>query len=173
MRTFPKLLAAVLTCALALTLLTACQGANGTVTVPTVPGAPSGTPAEVPLGAEDQILLQINQLRTAAGTGEVRRNEELDALAESLMDAGVTVCDTGDLAGWEQAVSDQLSTRTVVVNGKLMSRSTMTFYPGFSGDSDYGFTTEYKIAADATTDVGVAVRNLGGRTYFVVTAARG
>lgn len=172
MKAFPKLLAAVLTCALALTLLTACQDANGNVTVPTVPGAPSGTPAEAPLKADEQILLQINQLRAASGTGEVRRNEDLDALAESLMDAVVTVCDTGDLAGWEQTVGDQLNTRAVVVNGKLMSRSTMTFYPGYSADGDYGFTADYKIAADTTTDVGIAVRNLGSRVYFVVAAAR-
>lgn len=65
-----------------------------------------------------------------------------------------------------------LTAQTVVVNGKVMSRSTMTFYPGYSGNGDYGFNAEYKIAADATTDIGIAVRSIGNSVYFIVAAAR-
>ena len=169
MKKFPKLFAALLACAMALTLLTACQDANGNVVVP---GTPSSTPAEAPMSAEDQILTQINQLRAANGKTDVQRNADLDALAESLMDAAVAVSDTSDMDGWNQAITDRLNTQTVVVNGKVMSRSTMTFYPGYSSNSDYGFNAEYKIAADATTDVGIAVRSINSRVYFIVVAAR-
>lgn len=169
MKTIPKLFAALLACAMALTLLTACQDANGNVAVP---GTPSSTPTEAPLSAEDQILTQINQLRAAGGKRDVQRNADLDALAENLMDAAVTVSDTSDLDGWNQAITDRLNTQTVVVNGKVMTRSTMTFYPGYSGDGNYGFNAEYKIATDATTDIGIAVRSIGNRVYFIVVAAR-
>ena len=169
MKTFPKLFAALLACAMALTLMTACQNANGNVVVP---GTPSSTPTEAPLSAEEQILTQINQLRTAGGKPDVQRNADLDTLADSLMDAAVTVSDTSDMDGWNQAITDRLNTQTVVVNGKVMTRSTMTFYPGYSGDSNYGFNAEYKIATDATTDIGIAVRSIGNRVYFIVVAAR-
>lgn len=169
MKTFPKLFAALLACAMALTLLTACQDANGNVVVP---GTPSSTPTEAPLSAEEQILTQINQLRAAGGKPDVQRNADLDALAENLMDAAVTVSDTSDMDGWNQAITDRLNTQTVVVNGKVMTRSTMTFYPGYSGDGNYGFNAEYKIATDATTDIGIAVRSIGNRVYFIVVAAR-
>lgn len=169
MKTFPKLFAALLACAMALTLLTACQDANGNVVVP---GAPSSTPTEAPLSAEEQILTQINQLRAAGGKPDVQRNADLDTLADSLMDAAVTVSDTSDMDGWNQAITDRLNTQTVVVNGKVMTRSTMTFYPGYSGDGNYGFNAEYKIATDATTDIGIAVRSIGNRVYFIVVAAR-
>ena len=169
MKTFPKLFAALLACAMALTLLTACQDANGNVVVP---GTPSSTPTEAPLSAEEQILTQINQLRAAGGKPDVQRNADLDTLAENLMDAAVTVSDTSDMDGWNQAITDRLSTQTVVVNGKVMTRSTMTFYPGYSGDGNYGFNAEYKIATDATTDIGIAVRSIGNRVYFIVVAAR-
>lgn len=169
MKTFPKLFAALLACAMALTLLTACQDANGNVVVP---GTPSSTPTEAPLSAEEQILTQINQLRAAGGKPDVQRNADLDALADSLMDAAVTVSDTSDMDGWNQAITDRLNTQTVVVNGKVMTRSTMTFYPGYSGNGDYGFNAEYKIATDATTDIGIAVRSIGNRVYFIVIAAR-
>ena len=169
MKTFPKLFAALLACAMALTLLTACQNANGNVVVP---GTPSSTPTEAPLSAEEQILTQINQLRAAGGKPDVQRNADLDTLAENLMDAAVTVSDTSDMDGWNQAITDRLNTQTVVVNGKVMTRSTMTFYPGYSGDGDYGFNAEYKIATDATTDIGIAVRSIGNRVYFIVVAAR-
>lgn len=169
MKTFPKLFAALLACAMALTLLTACQDANGNVVVP---GTPSSTPTEAPLSAEEQILTQINQLRAAGGKRDVQRNADLDALADSLMDAAVTVSDTSDMDGWNQAITDRLNTQTVVVNGKVMTRNTMTFYPGYSGNGDYGFNAEYKIATDATTDIGIAVRSIGNRVYFIVVAAR-
>ena len=169
MKTFPKLFAALLACAMALTLLTACQDANGNVVVP---GTPSSTPTEAPLSEEEQILTQINQLRAAGGKPDVQRNADLDALAENLMDAAVTVSDTSDMDGWNQAITDRLNTQTVVVNGKVMTRSTMTFYPGYSGDGNYGFNAEYKIATDATTDIGIAVRSIGNRVYFIVVAAR-
>lgn len=169
MKTFPKLFAALLACAMALTLLTACQNANGNVVVP---GTPSSTPTEAPLSAEEQILTQINQLRAAGGKPDVQRNADLDTLAENLMDAAVTVSDTSDMDGWNQAITDRLNTQTVVVNGKVMTRSTMTFYPGYSGDGNYGFNAEYKIATDATTDIGIAVRSIGNRVYFIVVAAR-
>ncbi len=169
MKTFPKLFAALLACAMALTLLTACQDANGNVVVP---GAPSSTPTEAPLSAEEQILTQINQLRAAGGKPDVQRNADLDALADSLMDAAIAVSDTSDMDGWNQAITDRLNTQTVVVNGKVMTRSTMTFYPGYSGNGDYGFNAEYKIAADATTDIGISVRSIGNRVYFIVAAAR-
>ena len=169
MKTFPKLFAALLACAMALTLLTACQDANGNVVVP---GTPSSTPTEAPLSAEEQILTQINQLRAAGGKRDVQRNADLDTLAENLMDAAVTVSDTSDMDGWNQAITDRLNTQTVVVNGKVMTRSTMTFYPGYSGNGDYGFNAEYKIATDATTDIGIAVRSIGNRVYFIVVAAR-
>lgn len=169
MKTFPKLFAALLACAMALTLLTACQNANGNVVVP---GTPSSTPTEAPLSAEEQILTQINQLRAAGGKPDVQRNADLDTLADSLMDAAVTVSDTSDMDGWNQAITDRLNTQTVVVNGKVMTRSTMTFYPGYSGDGNYGFNAEYKIATDATTDIGIAVRSIGNRVYFIVVAAR-
>lgn len=169
MKTFPKLFAALLACAMALTLLTACQDANGNVVVP---GTPSSTPTEAPLSAEEQILTQINQLRAAGGKPDVQRNADLDTLAENLMDAAVTVSDTSDMDGWNQAITDRLNTQTVVVNGKVMTRSTMTFYPGYSGDGNYGFNAEYKIATDATTDIGIAVRSIGNRVYFIVVAAR-
>ena len=169
MKTFPKLFAALLACAMALTLLTACQDANGNVVVP---GTPSSTPTEAPLSAEEQILTQINQLRAAGGKPDVQRNADLDALAENLMDAAVTVSDTSDMDGWNQAITDRLNTQTVVVNGKVMTRSTMTFYPGYSGDGNYGFNAEYKITTDATTDIGIAVRSIGNRVYFIVVAAR-
>lgn len=169
MKTFPKLFAALLACAMALTLLTACQDANGNVVVP---GTPSSTPTEAPLSAEEQILTQINQLRAAGGKPDVQRNADLDALADSLMDAAVTVSDTSDMDGWNQAITDRLNTQTVVLNGKVMTRSTMTFYPGYSGDGNYGFNAEYKIATDATTDIGIAVRSIGNRVYFIVVAAR-
>ncbi len=169
MKTFPKLFAALLACAMALTLLTACQDANGNVVVP---GTPSSTPTEAPLSAEEQILTQINQLRAAGGKPDVQRNADLDTLADSLMDAAVTVSDTSDMDGWNQAITDRLNTQTVVVNGKVMTRSTMTFYPGYSGDGNYGFNAEYKIATDATTDIGIAVRSIGNRVYFIVVAAR-
>lgn len=169
MKTFPKLFAALLACAMALTLLTACQDANGNVVVP---GTPSSTPTEAPLSAEEQILTQINQLRAAGGKPDVQRNADLDALADNLMDAAVTVSDTSDMDGWNQAITDRLNTQTVVVNGKVMTRSTMTFYPGYSGDGNYGFNAEYKIATDATTDIGIAVRSIGNRVYFIVVAAR-
>ena len=169
MKTFPKLFAALLACVMALTLLTACQNANGNVVVP---GTPSSTPTEAPLSAEEQILTQINQLRAAGGKPDVQRNADLDALAENLMDAAVTVSDTSDMDGWNQAITDRLNTQTVVVNGKVMTRSTMTFYPGYSGDGNYGFNAEYKIATDATTDIGIAVRSIGNRVYFIVVAAR-
>ena len=169
MKTFSKLFAALLACAMALTLLTACQDANGNVVVP---GTPSSTPTEAPLSAEEQILTQINQLRAAGGKPDVQRNADLDALAENLMDAAVTVSDTSDMDGWNQAITDRLNTQTVVVNGKVMTRSTMTFYPGYSGDGNYGFNAEYKIATDATTDIGIAVRSIGSRVYFIVVAAR-
>lgn len=164
-----KLFAALLACAMALTLLTACQDANGNVVVP---GTPSSTPTEAPLSAEEQILTQINQLRAAGGKPDVQRNADLDTLADSLMDAAVTVSDTSDMDGWNQAITDRLNTQTVVVNGKVMTRSTMTFYPGYSGDGNYGFNAEYKIATDATTDIGIAVRSIGNRVYFIVVAAR-
>ena len=169
MKTFSKLFAALLACAMALTLLPACQDANGYVVVP---GTPSSTPTEAPLSAEEQILTQINQLRAAGGKPDVQRNADLDALAENLMDAAVTVSDTSDMDGWNQAITDRLNTQTVVVNGKVMTRSTMTFYPGYSGDGNYGFNAEYKIATDATTDIGIAVRSIGSRVYFIVVAAR-
>ena len=169
MKTFPKLFAALLACAMALTLLTACQDANGNVVVP---GTPSSTPTEAPLSAEEQILTQINQLRAAGGKPDVQRNADLDTLAENLMDAAVTVSDTSDMDGWNQAITDRLNTQTVVVNGKVMTRSTMTFYPGYSGDGNYGFNAEYKIATDATIDIGIAVRSIGNRVYFIVVAAR-
>ena len=169
MKTFPKLFAALLACAMALTLLTACQDADGNVVVP---GTPSSTPTEAPLSAEEQILTQINQLRAAGGKPDVQRNADLDTLAENLMDAAVTVSDTSDMDGWNQAITDRLNTQTVVVNGKVMTRSTMTFYPGYSGDGNYGFNAEYKIATDATTDIGIAVRSIGNRVYFIVVAAR-
>lgn len=169
MKTFPKFFAALLACAMALTLLTACQDANGNGIVP---GAPSSTPTEAPLSAEEQILTQINQLRTAGGQSDVRRNADLDALADSLMDAAIAVSDTLNMDDWNQAITDQLNTKTVVVNGKVMTRSTLTFYPGYSNNGDYGFNAEYKIAADATTDIGIAVRQLNGRVYFLVAAAR-
>lgn len=169
MKTFPKLFAALLACAMALTLLTACQDANGNVVVP---GTPSSTPTEAPLSAEEQILTQINQLRAAGGKPDVQRNADLDTLADSLMDAAVMVSDTSDMDGWNQAITDRLNTQTVVVNGKVMTRSTMTFYPGYSGDGNYGFNAEYKIATDATTDIGIAVRSIGNRVYFIVVAAR-
>ena len=153
MKIVPKLFAALLACAMALTLLTACQDANGNGIVP---GTPSSTPTEAPLSAEEQILTQINQLRAAGG----------------LMDAAVTVSDTSDMDSWNQAITDRLNTQTVVVNGKVMTRSTMTFYPGYSGDGNYGFNAEYKIATDATTDIGIAVRSIGNRVYFIVAAAR-
>ena len=171
MKKFPKLFAALLACAMALTLLTACQDANGNVVVPGAPA--SSTPTEAPLSAEEQILTQINQLRAANGKPDVQRNADLDALAESLMDAAVTVSDTSDMDSWNQAIADQLNTQTVVLNGKVMSRSTMTFYPGYSGNGDYGFNAEYKIATDATTDIGIAVRSINSRVYFIVVAARG
>ena len=169
MKTFPKFFAALLACAMALTLLTACQDANGNGIAP---GAPSSTPTEAPLSAEEQILTQINQLRAAGGKSDVQRNADLDALADSLMDAAIAVSDTSDMDGWNQAITDRLNTQTVVVNGKVMTRSTMTFYPGYSGDGNYGFNAEYKIAADATTDIGIAVRSIGNRVYFIVVAAR-
>ena len=169
MKTFPKLFAALLACAMALTLLTACQNANGNVVVP---GTPSSTPTDAPLSAEEQILTQINQLRAAGGKPDVQRNADLDTLADSLMDAAVTVSDTSDMDGWNQAITDRLNTQTVVVNGKVMTRSTMTFYPGYSGDGNYGFNAEYKIATDATTDIGIAVRSISNRVYFIVVAAR-
>ena len=173
MKKFPKLFAALLACAMALTLLTACQDANGNVVVP---GTPSSTPTEAPLSAEDQILTQINQLRAANGKPDVQRNADLDALAESLMDAAVAVSDTSDMAGWNQAITDRLSAQTIVVNDKVMNRSTMTFYPGYSNNGDYGFKADNpnadKIATNATTDVGIAVREINGLTYFIVVAAR-
>lgn len=169
MKKFTKLFAALLACAMALTLLTACQDANGNVVVP---GTPSSTPTEAPMSAEEQILTQINHLRAANGKTDVQRNADLDALAENLMDAAVTVSDTGDMDSWNQAITDRLNTQTVVVNGKVMTRSTMTFYPGYSGNGDYGFNAEYKIAADATTDIGIAVRSINSRVYFIVVAAR-
>lgn len=169
MKIVPKLFAALLACAMALTLLTACQDANGNGIVP---GTPSSTPTEAPLSAEEQILTQINQLRAAGGKPDVQRNADLDTLADSLMDAAVTVSDTSDMDGWNQAITDRLNTQTVVVNGKVMTRSTMTFYPGYSGDGNYGFNAEYKIATDATTDIGIAVRSIGNRVYFIVVAAR-
>ncbi len=168
MKPFPKLFAVLLACAMALTLLTACQDANGNVVVP---GAPSSTPTEAPMSAEEQILTQINQLRTAGGKAEVQRNADLDVLADSLMDAAIPSVDAMDNTGLDQAVSEKLSAQAIVVNGQPMTPKTLKAYAGTGSSAGYPFDSESRIVNDATTNIGIAVRDVNGVTYFVIAAA--
>ena len=169
MKKFPKLFAALLACAMALTLLTACQDANGNVVVPGAPA--SSTPTEAPMSAEDQILTQINQLRAANGKPDVQRNADLDALAESLMDVAIAGVDAMDNTGLNQAVSEKLSAQAIVINGQPMTLQTLKAYAGTGSSAGYPFDETSRVTTDATTTVGIAVRDVNGVTYFVIAAA--
>ena len=169
MKTFPKFFAALLACAMALTLLTACQDANGNGIVP---GAPSSTPTEAPLSEEEQILTQINQLRAAGGKSDVQQNADLDTLADSLMDAAIPGVDAMDNTGLNQAVSEKLSAQAIVINGQPMTPKTLKAYAGTNSSAGYPFDSESRIVNDDTSDIGIAVRDVNGVTYFVIAAAR-
>lgn len=169
MKIVPKLFAALLACAMALTLLTACQDANGNGIVP---GTPSSTPTEAPLSAEEQILTQINQLRAAGGKPDVQRNADLDTLADSLMDVAILGVDAMDNTGLNQAVSEKLSTQAIVINGQPMTPRTLKAYAGRDSSAGYPFDSESRIVNDDTSDIGIAVRDVNGVTYFVIAAAR-
>ena len=159
MKYVKKLLAVVLAAVLALTMLTACDGAS----------APSAPLHETSKEVRTQVLNGLNKTRAELGKPDLKENAEVNLLAERYMAAlkkcGANWNDTNMKNTRNELVKEAYALK---IDGAEVIR-TMSQVRDIEGNDkplvDGNYFGLDKIEADY---VGIAVDNIGSKTYTIV-----